>query len=186
MEISDIVTTIAISGCVGLAILLYQRKLGGKVDKLIIKQNQIIDEEYKREGAWKDVWGNRIIEDLNSIENFHQILQRWLVDYINDRSEVNRKTLISSAERLGDIVDYHIQRLRDNIPKIERYLKDPLLAALIINQTDTYSTMFKVLNQDWVWSEEGLNGEIQSIESIKKMLNGVIESMKNEVIQSRS
>lgn len=186
MEITDIVITIVISGGVGLTILFYQRKLGEKIDKLIIKQNQIIDEDHKREVDWKEVWGNRIIEDLSLIKHFHQILHGWLVDYINDRSEVNRKTLISSSERLGSIVDYHIQRLIENIPKIERYLKNPLLATLIIKQTDVYSTVFKVLNQNWIWNEEGMNGEIQSIEGYEKMLDGVIASMKNEIYQTSS
>lgn len=183
MDFTDIVINVAIAGGVGVAILLYQRRLGRKVDKLIIRQNQIIDEGYKREGSWKETWGKKIIEDLKSIEYFHHILNGWLVDYINNRSSADKDILTISAERLGNIVDYHIPRLRENVPKIERYLNNPLLATLIIKQTDVYSTAFKVLNQDWIWEEEGLNGEIQSIEGYKKMLNDVIASMKKELYQ---
>lgn len=182
MDITDIVITIIITGAVGLAILFYQRRLGAKIDKLIIKQNQIIGDEYKRERDWKELWGNRIVEDLNSIKNFHQILGRWLVDYMNNRSDANRETLIYSAERLGNIIDYHVHNLRENIPKIEKYLKDPRLSTLIIKQTETYATVFKVLNQDWIWNDDGLRGEIYSIEGTTKMLNNVIELMKNEII----
>ena len=52
MELQDIIITIAISESVGLAIMYFQRKLETKVDKLIIKQNQIIEEQHKREEDW--------------------------------------------------------------------------------------------------------------------------------------
>lgn len=181
MDITDILITIAITTVVGFAILLYQRKMGQKIDKLIIKQNQIIEDDFNRERAWKEEWGKRILEDLNSIKNFHQILERWLVDYMNNRSDVTKETLVFSAERLGNIIDFHIQRLKENIPKIEKYLKDPRLSTLIIKQADVYPTPFKVLNQEWIWNDDGLTGEIQSIEGTIKMLNDVSERMKTEI-----
>jgi uncharacterized protein Usg len=181
MDFVDIVISIVISVSVGIAILFYQIRLGKKVDNLIIKQNQIIADEFKREEMWKDVWGNRIISDLNSIKYFHQILHRWLVDYINNRSEVNRETLIFSVERLGNIINYNVQNLKENIPKIEKYLKDPLLSTQIIKQTDYYPNAFNVVNAKWAWEEEGINGQIHFVENMIKTLTDMTERMKNEI-----
>src|SRR5207302_8261863 len=110
----------------------------------------------------------------------------WLVDYINNRSDVGRETLTYSAERLGDITEFHVQNLRENIPKIANYLKDPLLATHIIKQSDQYSTAFKILSTEWVWQDDALNGEIQAIESTVTILTNNIDRMKNEVTKSSS
>lgn len=185
MELQDIVVTIIISVSVGLTIMYFQRKLENKVDKLIIKQNQIIEEEHKREEDWIELWGNRIITDLTATQNYHEILERWLVDYMNNRSDTTRENLIFSSERLGITVDYFVQNIKENMSKIANFLKNPLLSTLIIKQCDHYPTSFKVLSSTWVWEEDGLSGQIQVIEDRIRMLVDVIEQMRKETIRSR-
>src|SRR5437879_475022 len=116
MEPIDIIIIIAISGAVGITILLFQRRLERKVDQLVEDQHKIIEEEHKRQEEWKTTWSKRITDDLGLIKQYHLILRMWLVDYINNRSDVGRETLTYSAERLGDITEFHVQNLRENIP----------------------------------------------------------------------
>lgn len=181
MDNTDILITIGISGGVGLIIMYFQRKLEGKVDKLIEKQHKIIEDEHKREEDWKETWGNRIIIDLNATKSYYEILRRWLIDYMNNRSNVSRENLIFSAERLGITVDYFVQNINEHLPKIENYLKDPLLSTQLKKQSIQFSTPFKILSSDWIWEDGELNGQIFTLDSMIKMLNDGIERMKKEL-----
>jgi hypothetical protein len=62
MDVSDILITIGISGGVGVAILVYQIKLGHKVDENIDKQAKIIAEQYKREQEWRSIGGRKFLQ----------------------------------------------------------------------------------------------------------------------------
>ena len=185
----SLVIEVGLAIFVGLAILIYSNNEQKRISNLIQNMNEvttkldkIIEHQHTREKQWKNEWGKRTIDDLKSIKELCSILEKWLVDYSNNKSESSRTNIMGSAARLSGLVDFHIQNLHTDISKIENLLNDPVLATIITKQSKYYTGLFKILDKEFVWEDEGLKSQIQAIEGMIKAVEDLIDRMEKEII----
>lgn len=152
-----------------------------EIRKIEKNQQKITEENKNREQNWKLEWGSIIIEHLEVIKNYHEVLRDWLLEFTENRTEEQKKNIIFSAKRLGGICDYQIQNLKEALSKISTLFTDPKLSYHLINQSKQFSGLFYHVGADYVWEKDGINDLLKSIEHMIELLSKGIQRVKNEI-----
>ena len=108
------------------------------------------------------------------------ILESWLKKYRANTTPEEKSNTIRNSENLGESVKFSIQNILRFLPKIENYFNDPVLGVNISSLCKQYPTLFFSLKEDYVWTPEGLVGMLQSIEEMKKILDGHLQRIIDE------
>lgn len=184
---SVIETGIGVS--ITIAILLYsnnqQRRSEEqqeKIAELVLNIENIELRHEERERKRLTVFSHRIISNLETIRQTHQELKQSFTDYLNNNTEENKQSIISSSKKnLDSIVYFIIPNIKSDIGYIGDLFEDPLLGKSIINQCNDYGTMLKNTEESSDWNKDPLLMKIQLIDNQIKILTITIDNIKKEI-----
>lgn len=110
----------------------------------------------------------------------HNILRDWVEEYRQNPSEQQKKNIITSAKRNGDLVQMQVQQIQKFLPKIENHFDDPKLGLNMQAISEVMPTLFQSLDAEFLWDYD-MKGMFELIEDRKRILAGIIDRLKKEI-----
>jgi len=174
--------TLVIPGALALIIWRYSHRKNEEISEFLEAQHAVLQSEKERINRWKHEWGSLILTELESVNMFYGILEKWLIDYWKTPSDEQKSNLPIAAKRNGDIVKYHFQNISRYIPHIEEHFNDPKLGITLTNISTSaqFIKIFEVLDQDYYW-ESNSQPAIDTINDKKRVISDMIDKIKKEI-----
>jgi len=174
--------TLVIPGALALIIWRYSHRKNEEMSEFLEAQHVVLQSEKERVNCWKHEWGSLILTELESVNMFYGILEKWLVDYWENPSDEQKSNLPFAAKRNGDIVKYHFQNIHRYVPHIEEHFDDPKLGITLTNISTSaqFTIIFEVLDQDYYW-ESNSQPAIDTINDKKRVINDMIDKVRKEI-----
>jgi len=123
---------------------------------------------------------NKNAEHLDTLKNYNEILRNWILVYNEHKTEKQKSDIIFSAERLGETCNHFIQRLKEHIPKVENLFSDPTLGTHLIGQSNSFSSLFFNMKEDYVWQNDSIE-QIHAIENTIELLSKGVKRIHAEI-----
>ncbi len=147
---------------------------------LIKEVRGFIQEENQRIKKRKTRFGNLIYEDLSSIKQRYDALEMWIKDYQKNPNPKLKADIIRNSKNNGDSITFFAQNITRFVSKIENDFDDPVLGVNLVNLCKNYSSLFFSMEQDYVWTTDGLTGTLRSINENQKLLDRDLQRIINE------
>lgn len=120
---------------------------------------------------------------MRSVREFHTTLRKLVIAYFDDKSDANKKSIISFSRSIASLVkDYYVVLVRKEIENLRGIVRQPALVGNVIDQSTSYSDAFQTMLQDWVWQDDqSLQGEVKAIDIQVEAIDGLISDILKEI-----
>jgi len=158
------------------------KRLENNQQKLVKEVQGFIKNENERIKKRKTRFGTTIHRDLSLIKDSYVTLENWIKKYQENPTPEQKPDIIRNIKNHGHNVKIYTDYILQYLPKIESDFDDPVLGTNIFNNCKKYSDLFFSIEDEIHWTSDGLDGMLQQIDVMKKILDRDIPRILKESI----